>query len=184
MAKKSRSTRKKSSKKTTKKAAKKKTAKKSKKKAAKKKKKAAKKKTTKKKSAKKKSAKKKTARKKATKKKATKSRKTSRKPKSKAATMRTTSRERVYQLTREVPDHHYFILANGKPVKHVAELASVLDQLEDHIFHHHVSPDRNDFHNWVKDVFDDLELARKILGISDKKRLQLVIYKHMAGHED
>ena len=93
------------------------------------------------------------------------------------------SRVRVYNLTREVPGEKYFILANGQPVKNVAELASLLDQLEDRVFHHHVTPDRNDFHNWVKDVFEDVELARKMLNISDKKHLQLVIYKHMAGHD-
>lgn len=100
-----------------------------------------------------------------------------------ASDLRTSSRERVYNLTKEVPDHEYFILANGKPVKHVAELASILDQLEDHVFGHHVTPDRNDFHNWVKDIFDDVELARKIVGVNDKKHMQLVIYRHLAGHE-
>lgn len=96
---------------------------------------------------------------------------------------RASSRERVYNLTKEVPHHHYFILANGRPVKHVAELASLLDQLEDHVFNHHVTPDRNDFHNWVKDVFEDIELARKVAGVDDKRHLQLVIYKHLAGHD-
>lgn len=116
------------------------------------------------------------------------SRKTTRKAtkrvkKDSASTQRNSSRERVYNLTKELPEHHYFVLANGKPVKHVAELASILDQIEDHVFHHHVTPDRNDFHNWVKDVFDDMELARKIAGVGEKKHLQLVIYRHLAGHE-
>jgi hypothetical protein len=93
------------------------------------------------------------------------------------------SRVRIYNLTREVPREKYFILANGHPVKNVAELASLLDQLEDHVFNHHVRPDKNDFHNWVKDVFEDVELARKITGVDDKRHLQLVIYRHMAGHD-
>ncbi len=93
------------------------------------------------------------------------------------------SRVRVYNLTRDIPTEKHFILANGQPIKNVAELAAILDQLEDHVFNHHVNADRNDFHNWVKDVFEDVELARKISGINDKKHLQLVIYRHMAGHE-
>lgn len=93
------------------------------------------------------------------------------------------SRQRIMNLTRDVPEHHYFVLANGQPVKHVAELAAILDQLEDRVFNHHVRPDSNDFHNWVRDVFQDVELARKVLGINDKRHLQLVIYKHLAGHE-
>ncbi|MDD9954219.1 MAG: hypothetical protein OXR66_07855 [Candidatus Woesearchaeota archaeon] len=139
-------------------------------------------------------AKKSTPRKKATRKRSKKTRKVAKKARKKpvrrkapkrdnAAKQRTTSRKRVYNLTREVPDHQYFILANGKPVKHVAELASLLDQLEEHVFDHHVTPDKNDFHSWVKDVFADVQLARKIAGVGSKKRLQLVIYKHLAGHE-
>jgi len=93
------------------------------------------------------------------------------------------SRTRVYNLTRDIPDEKYFVLANGQPVKNVAELAALLDQLEDHVFHHHVSPDKNDFHNWVRDVFEDVDLARKITGVKDKKHLQLIIYRHMAGHD-
>lgn len=94
-----------------------------------------------------------------------------------------TSRMRVYNLTREIPHEKYFILANGQPVKNVAELAAILDQMEDHVFSHHVTNDRNDFHNWIKDVFEDVELAKKVLGAHDKKHLQLVIYRHMAGHD-
>jgi hypothetical protein len=93
------------------------------------------------------------------------------------------ARMRVYNLTREIPQEKYFVLANGKPVKNVAELAAILDQLEDHVFHHHVTPDRNDFHNWIKDVFEDVELAKKVVGSKDKKHLQLVIYRHIAGHD-
>src|SRR5512142_3300142 len=93
------------------------------------------------------------------------------------------SRTRVYNLTREIPQEKYFILANGRVVKNVAELASILDQLEDHVFSHHVTPDRNDFHNWIKDVFEDIELARKVSGVKDKKHMQLVIYRHIAGHD-
>jgi len=98
-------------------------------------------------------------------------------------TTNTKPRHRVYNLTKVVPEGHFFVLCNGQPVKHVAELASVLDQIEDHVFHHHVTPDKNDFHNWIKDIFEDLELARKISGVSDKKRMQLVIYRHLAGHD-
>ncbi len=98
-------------------------------------------------------------------------------------TLSMTARTRIYNLTKEIPEQHYFVLANGRPVKHVAELASVLDQLEDHVFKHHVTSERNDFATWVKDIFQDVELARKITGVGDKKHLQLVIYRHLAGHD-
>ena len=92
----------------------------------------------------------------------------------------TKSKVQVYNLSQPAPENKYFVLANGKPVQHVAELAEILDDIEDHVFNHHVNPERNDFHNWVKDVFEDVQLAKKMLGVSDKKHLQLVIYKHAA----
>ena len=94
-----------------------------------------------------------------------------------------TSRMRAYNLTRDIPQEKYFVLANGQPVKNVAELAAILDQLEDHVFNHHVNAERNDFHNWIRDVFEDVELAQKVAGVKDKKHLQLVIYRHIAGHD-
>lgn len=106
---------------------------------------------------------------------------TAKKPAAKKAAKKKQKVE-VYKLAQEVPEEKYFVLANGKPVKHVKELAEVLEHLEDHVFNHHVNPEQNDFHLWVKEVFQDLQLAKKMLGISDKKKLQLAIYKHAAEH--
>lgn len=86
----------------------------------------------------------------------------------------------MYSLAKDAPGERYFVLANGKPVKHVAELAEVLGDIEDHVFNHHVNPERNDFHNWVREVFKDIELAKKMLGVDNKKDLQIIIYKHAA----
>jgi hypothetical protein len=101
----------------------------------------------------------------------------------KVASQPVSARMRAYNLTRDIPEENYFILANGQRVRNVAELAAILDQLEDHVFNHHVTPDKNDFHNWISDVFEDVELARKVSGVKDKKHMQLVIYRHIAGHD-
>jgi hypothetical protein len=82
-------------------------------------------------------------------------------------------------IKRDAPDSKCFVLCNGKPVKNVKELADVLDDLEDHVFNHHVRPDHNDFATWVKDIFNDVELAQKLADAKDKKHMQLVIYKHI-----
>ena len=73
-----------------------------------------------------------------------------------------------------------FILVNGKRLKNVKELADILDKIEDDVFNHHVTDDRNDFANWLRDVFKDLDLAREIAGCKDKDKMQLVLYKHIA----
>jgi hypothetical protein len=85
-----------------------------------------------------------------------------------------------HPIKREAPQDNYFILCNGRPVKNIKELADIIDELEDHVFNHHVRPEHNDFAAWVKDIFKDVELAEKLAGTKDKKHFQLVIYKHIA----
>lgn len=83
-------------------------------------------------------------------------------------------------VKRDAPETSYFILCNGKPVKNIKELADIMEEIEDQVFNHHVTPDKNDFATWVKDIFKDIELAEKLAGVKDKKHMQLVVYKHIA----
>lgn len=82
-------------------------------------------------------------------------------------------------INKDAPKDKYFVLCNGKPVKNIKELAELMDNIEEHVFNHHVKVDGNDFAQWVEDIFKDLELAQKLAGVMDKKHMQLVIYKHI-----
>ena len=82
-------------------------------------------------------------------------------------------------LKRDAPESNCFVLCNGKPVKNVKELADIMEEIEDHVFSYHVTADKNDFATWVKDIFQDVELAQKLAGVKDKKHMQLVLYKHI-----
>ncbi len=85
----------------------------------------------------------------------------------------------IYDV-QDVPEHQYFYFVNGQRVKNVKELAEIMDKLEQEVFDYHVNAERNDFHNWVKGVFNDVELAEKLLGVTGPKHLQFTIYKHVA----
>lgn len=85
----------------------------------------------------------------------------------------------VYDV-QDVPESQHFYFVNGERVKNVKELAEIMDRLEQEVFDYHVNAQKNDFYNWVKDVFNDLELAEKILGVTGPKHLQFTIYKHVA----
>jgi hypothetical protein len=82
-------------------------------------------------------------------------------------------------IRRDAPETNYFVLCNGKPVKNIKELADIMEELEDHVFSFHVTPEKNDFATWVKDIFQDVELAQKLAGVKDKKHMQIVLYKHI-----
>lgn len=82
-------------------------------------------------------------------------------------------------VKRDAPEDKLFFLVNGHKLRNIKELADVLADLEDWVFNHHVTPDKNDFAAWVEHVFEDIELAKKIAGVKDKDKMQLVLYKHL-----
>jgi hypothetical protein len=84
-------------------------------------------------------------------------------------------------VKRDAPETNCFVLCNGKPVKNIKELADIMEELEDHVFNFHVTPEKNDFATWVKDIFQDVELAQKLAGVKDKKHMQIVLYKHITN---
>jgi len=67
------------------------------------------------------------------------------------------------QWLGEVPPEKRFWLPDGKTVKSLSEMAVVLKGLSGETFRHHVNESKNDFSNWVRDVFGDDKLARDLL---------------------
>jgi hypothetical protein len=82
-------------------------------------------------------------------------------------------------ILKEAPDENCFVLCNGEKVKSVKELADALEVLSDDVFNHHVTFERNDFSNWVNDIFKDEDLAISLAGVKDKKDTRIVMYKHI-----
>jgi hypothetical protein len=79
----------------------------------------------------------------------------------------------------DVAPDKYFILCDGKTVKDYQELASLLETLNDDVFYYHVNSERNDFANWVNDVFGEEKLASEIRKTKSKTEMVAVIYKHL-----
>ena len=66
-------------------------------------------------------------------------------------------------IDQEAPStQHYFYLNNGKKLKNIAELMESLKDMDQDLFSFHVNEQRNDFASWVRDVFEEKELARRI----------------------
>ncbi len=85
----------------------------------------------------------------------------------------------VYDV-QDVPEHQHFYFVNGMKAKNVKELAELMDRIEQEVFDYHVNAEKNDFYNWVRHVFNDIELAEKLIGVTGPKHLQFTIYKHVA----
>lgn len=83
------------------------------------------------------------------------------------------------KILQDAPETQYFLFCDGQPVKNVTQLAEKLEHIQEEVFNHHVTENRNDFVNWIKDVFEEIELAEEIAGLKNKDHVRLAIYKHI-----
>lgn len=61
-----------------------------------------------------------------------------------------------------IPDNAAFILRNGKKLHGLRDLAKELAVIDKETFDHHVNDAKNDFAQWIGDIFKDATLAEKI----------------------
>jgi hypothetical protein len=80
---------------------------------------------------------------------------------------------------KEINPENYFVLGNGGVIKSIEEFGSTLDHLSDDEFRYHVNDTKNDFANWIRDVFAETELAEKLFATKDKKDTQIIVLKYL-----
>jgi len=74
-------------------------------------------------------------------------------------------------ILSEVSDDQKFWLANGKVAGSLRELYEILKDLDEETFSCHVNEEKNDFYNWVKDVYQDRKLADDLLWCTNKESM-------------
>lgn len=79
----------------------------------------------------------------------------------------------------ELSPEKYFVLCNGSTIKDYKELAAILETVGDDVFYYHVTAERNDFANWINDVFGEQELAEKIRHSKSRHEMMAILYKHL-----
>lgn len=79
---------------------------------------------------------------------------------------------------KDISPEKYFILKDGTPIKSIKELAMMMDSMSDESFSFHVNEEKNDFANWIKDVFGKKDLADSLLGLKCRKENQILLLKH------
>jgi hypothetical protein len=82
-------------------------------------------------------------------------------------------------LSIDVKPENYFVLCDGRTVKDVRELARLLETMNDDVFFYHVTSERNDFANWINDVFKEEDLANMIRSSKSRIEMLAMLYKRM-----
>ena len=83
------------------------------------------------------------------------------------------------KILGEAPEEHHFVVADGKRLKNVLELADALETMSEEIFRHHANEFKNDFSSWVRDVFYDHSLAEDISRAKTKFETQIAILRRI-----
>ena len=74
------------------------------------------------------------------------------------------------KLLLKVPEEYVFCCHDGTIFRDMKELADNLTAMSDEIYIYHVTPERNDFANWVRDVIKDDDLANELALATDKSQ--------------
>jgi hypothetical protein len=66
------------------------------------------------------------------------------------------------RILSDISGDKRFYSQDGCVISNLSQLAECLTHINDYSFGHHVTPEKNDFSNWVRDVLVDEKLARDI----------------------
>ena len=83
------------------------------------------------------------------------------------------------KILGEAPEEHHFVVADGRKLKNIIELADALETMSEEIFRHHANEVKNDFSNWVKDVFYDHSLAEDISRAKNRLETQIAVLRRL-----
>lgn len=83
----------------------------------------------------------------------------------------------IRTIFTNAPKGKYFRLLNGRRLKNVAELIDALEQINDDIYHHHANQHRNDFSNWLNDVFKEKNMAKEMKRAESRLEAQRVLLR-------
>lgn len=78
-------------------------------------------------------------------------------------------------------EHEAFLLCTGVAVHSIRQLADELENVDDGVYYFHTQNGRNDFAQWMQDVFKDQAFADKMRACHSKDHLRATIYQQLLG---
>jgi hypothetical protein len=71
------------------------------------------------------------------------------------------------RILADIDGDKRFFCQDGSVIKNLTELVDCLNQMTEEVFYYHVTSERNDFSNWVRDVLGDERLASELSNVSN-----------------
>ena len=73
-----------------------------------------------------------------------------------------------------------FYFCDGKCSSDLKEFSKALDEISQDVFNYHVNSEKNDFANWIEDIFGEKTLAKKLRKKTDKNYYVIELVKFTA----
>lgn len=84
------------------------------------------------------------------------------------------------RVLADVAGDKRFFCQDGCTSKNLVELTDCLTRMREDTFHHHVTSWKNDFSNWVRDVFGDDKLASDLTKVTSPLEAAKVVKERIA----
>jgi vacuolar-type H+-ATPase subunit I/STV1 len=88
------------------------------------------------------------------------------------------------EILEEVQPQHFFWAHNGQQVRNLVQLKDALETMSNETFQYHVTSERNDFSNWVRDVIKDEMLAQKLAEVRSRGDMIKVLVEKLRKKEE
>jgi hypothetical protein len=85
------------------------------------------------------------------------------------------NQDKAKEFLSDAKQEQYFKIHLGTNIGNLSELKEALTIMSDESFRHHVTSQKNDFSNWVRDVIKDKDLAREISNVRERERMRDII---------
>lgn len=84
------------------------------------------------------------------------------------------------RILADIDGDKRFFCQDGCVIKNLTELIDCLNHMTEEVFHYHVTSEKNDFCNWIRDVLGDEKLASELNNISNPLEASKIVANKMA----
>ncbi len=93
-------------------------------------------------------------------------------------------RRKIVREYFDAPEDKYFYVKDGPTLRNLRDLRDALANITDEQFRQHVNEGRNDFADWVWNIFKDYELQDKLRRRWTRKQALDTVVRHLAAYYD
>lgn len=88
-------------------------------------------------------------------------------------------------MLSDCSSHEAFWTVKGKVLRNIYELIDAISQMDEWEFKYHVNSDhnKNDFADWIRDVFKEDNLSMRLEGVTDRQKYLSIIKKVISKSE-